>query len=171
MDFEETRAQQYASAVKQGGFKEAIDISVRKVSKPMTKALAPVVGKMTDSNMSDPIVRAGLEFAVMQAVAEVFFASSHVAHKIPGLGLDEDEAAERMEALSRFMRAYSGERVTDEVAQYAVSYLPVVKKLISDASLAGIFSKKEKAKSLPPASRMPTLWEKLEEEIDEEGSS
>lgn len=169
---EETRAQQYGSAMKQGAFKQAIDNSIKEVSKPMTKALAPIIGKITESNMADPVMRAGLEFAVIQIVAEVFVAGGHIAHKIPGIDLDEDEAKERLEALSGFLRGYSGERVTDEVAEAAVLYLPVVKKLISDATLAGIFKKNVASpKALPSASPMTTLWDKLGGEKDEEGSS
>ena len=160
---EESRSEQYLKSAKQGALKESLDMGLQEISAPLVKIIGPAVGSLTDSDMADPFIKASLEFAVMQFVAEVFVAGGHFAHKIPGLDLSEDDAKERMEAIGGFIRVYSGDRLGDKAAQKAIEFLPIVKKLLTDASMAGIFGK-AKALSLPPSN--PNLYDLLDEDAE-----
>lgn len=137
-----SKKDQYLNAIKQGGVKEGIDISIRKISAPLTKMITPLLGSRIDEDISDPVVRAGVELAVMQLCAEVFAASKGVVHKIPGTKLTPSAGAKKMEAVSRFMQVYSSEKFSEEAAAYAVTYLPLIKGMVSDFG-GGLFSSEE----------------------------
>lgn len=159
-NIEENRREQYGSSVRMGGLKEGLEKSIQKVASPLTDALAPFVANVTKSNMADPAVRLGLEFAVTQMVAELLQAGGHFADQLPGVDLDnEDDVAEKFDAAARAVRGYSAERMGEKASSYAVSFLPLVKKLLTDATMAGVFDGATVKGELPPASEKTVLDE------------
>lgn len=156
---EETRKETIARAIKSGALKETLDRLLKNVASPMANALKPLLQKMhPDIDFFDPAINSGLEFATLQAVAEIVSVSGSLATKIPGLGLSEDEALEKTDALARIMRGYSGERLGDSAGQSVVALLPMIKELLLNANAVGLLGKKESAtRKLPPASILETL--------------
>ena len=124
------RAGHYASGMKHGVMKENADKAVRGFVKPLAESIKPAFAKLTNSDLADPGLQAGLEFLVFQACAELMFAGSFLASRVPGLDISEEEAKRKLGAGARYIRAYSAERAGDSAAQYAVKYLPVVKSLL-----------------------------------------
>lgn len=158
---EETRKQTLARAVKSGALKESLDRLLTNVAKPISDALKPLLQKMhPDIDFFDPAITTGLEFATLQAVAEIVAVSGSIAGKITDLNLSEGEALEKTDALARIMRGYSGERLGDSAGQSVVAFLPMIKDLLLNASSIGLLGKKDTpvARKLPPAS----VFEKLD---------
>jgi len=163
---EENRRDIYNRSIRHGMIKEAFDKLLVSVARPVSKALKPIMQKVhPEIDFLDPIVESGLELATLHAVAEIVQASGSVAHKIPGLDIEAEDAIEATDAIARAMRGYSGDRIGNSVGEMSVKFLPLVKNFISNANMAGVF--KDKVKSQIPKT---TKTVSLVDLIDEEGN-
>lgn len=142
----------YKKTVKQGVAKESFDKLLNNMAKPLANMLKPTLQKLNPNiDFLDPVVQSGLEMATCNAIAEIVKASGYVAHNIPGLNMSEDEAILKMDAAARALRGYSGERLGTEAGKMSVMLFPMVKKFLTNASLAGIIDMPEETKALGPS--------------------
>lgn len=137
----EKRGAQIARGVKQGLIKGAVDKVLDQVAEPIANKLTPMLHNLHPGlEIADPAVKALIEFAVLNALAEVLQFSGPALAKAPGIKMSADDAREKSAALANWMRNYSGEKFGENLAETAAALIPVFTNIFQTTDLSELFN-------------------------------
>lgn len=140
----EKRTNQVARGMKQGMIKSAVDRVVDQVVGPMADRITPKLHELHPGlQLADPAVKSLLEFALLNALAEILDVAGPLLSKTPGLNMSTDDAVAKCQALALWMRNYSGEKLGEQVVEAAVQLVPLMKDMLSQTDLSELLSAAE----------------------------
>lgn len=140
----EKRTSQVARGVKQGMIKSAVDRVVEQIVGPLSDKITPKLHEMHPGlQLADPAVRSLLEFALLNALAEILEVGGPLITKAPGVSMSRDEAAAKTQALALWMRNYSGEKLGEQVVEAAVQLVPLFRDMLSQTDLSELLNAAE----------------------------
>jgi hypothetical protein len=143
----EKRSTQIARGLKQGVIKGAVDKVLDQVAGPISDKLTPMLHNLHPNlQIADPAVKALIEFAVLNALAEVLEFSGPALAKAPGVKMSPEDAKEKTQALAQWMRNYSGEKFGEQIAETAAALIPVFANMIQTTDLSSLLEAVESEK-------------------------
>lgn len=140
----EKRTSQVSRGVKQGMIKGAVDRVVDQIVTPLADKITPKLHEMHPGlQLADPAVRSLLEFALLNALAEILEVGGPLITKAPGVNMSKEDAVAKTQALALWMRNYSGEKLGEQVVEAAVQLVPLFKDMLSQTDLSDLLSAAE----------------------------
>src|SRR3990172_8441148 len=140
----EKRTSQVARGVKQGMIKSTVDKLVERIVTPLAEKITPKLHEMHPGlQLADPAVTSLLEFALLNALAEILEVSGPLLTKAPGVNMSREEAVAKTQALALWMRNYSGEKLGEQVVEAAIQLVPVFKDMLSQTDLSELLGAAE----------------------------
>lgn len=137
----EKRSSQISRGVKQGVIKGAVDKVLQQVAGPLADRVTPALHNLHPGlQIADPAVKSLIEFAVLNALAEVLTYGGPALAKTPGVKMSAEDAKAKCEALAHWMRNYSGEKFGEQIAETAVALIPIFKDMIQTTDLSELLS-------------------------------
>lgn len=140
----EKRTSQVTRGVKQGMIKGTVDRVVDQIVGPIAEKITPKLHEMHPGlQLADPALKALLEFALLNALAEILEVGGPLIAKAPGVSLSKDEAAAKTQALAMWMRNYSGEKLGEQVVEAAVQLIPLFRDMLANTDLSELLNDAE----------------------------
>jgi hypothetical protein len=137
----EKRTSQVARGVKQGMLKSTLDRFVDQLITPITDSITPKLHEFHPGlRLADPAVKSLLEFALLNAIAEILDVGGPLIAKAPGISLSKDEASAKAQALSLWIRNYSGEKLGEQAVDAAIQLTPLFKDLLVQTDLGELLN-------------------------------
>ena len=134
-----SRSAQIMKGARNGLIKGTVDKVVDQLSGPITQKLQPMLNNLHPGlQMAEPAVAALIRFALLNALAEVLEFGGPALSKLPGVGLDKDEASAKTRALAQWTRNYAGESLGVEVTEAAATLIPMFVDLFKTMDLSEI---------------------------------
>lgn len=137
----EKRTTQIGRGFKHGLIKGTVDQVLEQIATPIADKLTPRLHELhAGLQIADPAVRSLIEFAVLNALAEIMdFGGANLA-KLPGVKMDAEQAKAKTAALARWMRNYSGEKLGEELTATAAALIPMVADMMSEVDVSELLS-------------------------------
>lgn len=143
----EKRSTQISRGLKQGVIKGAVDKVLDQVATPIADKLTPMLHNLHPNlQIADPAVKALVEFACLNALAEVLEFSGPALAKAPGVKMTAEEAKGKTQALAQWMRNYSGEKFGEQIAETAAALIPVFANMFQSTDLSSLLDAVESEK-------------------------
>lgn len=140
----EKRTSQVARGMKQGMIKSTVDRVVDQIVTPLADKITPKLHEMHPGlQLADPAVKSLLEFALLNALAEILEVGGPLITKAPGVNLSKEEAIAKTQALALWMRNYSGEKLGEQVVEAAVQLVPLFRDMLSQTDLSELLNAAE----------------------------
>lgn len=137
----EKRTSQLARGVKHGLIKGTVDQVMDQIAGPIADKIIPRLHELHPGlKVADPAIKSVIELAVLNILAEVLQYGGPVIGKIPGMKMSQEEAIAKTQALSRWMRNHSGEKLGENIAETAAALIPIVAGLLADVDLSELLS-------------------------------
>jgi hypothetical protein len=140
----EKRTSQVARGVKQGMIKSTVDRVVEQNVTPLADKITPKLHEMHPGmQLADPVIKSVLEFALLNALAEILEVGGPLITKAPGVNMSHDDAVAKTQALALWMRNYSGEKMGEQVVEAAIQIIPLFKDMLSQTDLSELLNAAE----------------------------
>ena len=140
----EKRTSQVARGLKQGVIKSTVDRVVEPIVAPMVDKIVPKLHELHPGlQLADPAVKSLLEFALLNAIAEILEVAGPLIAKAPGVNMTQDEAVAKTQALALWIRNYSGEKLGEQAVEAAMQLVPLFKDMLSQTDLSDLLSAAE----------------------------
>lgn len=135
------RTSQISRGIKHGLIKGTVDQVLEQIASPIAEKITPRLHELHPGlHMAGPAVQSLIEFAVLNALAEVLQFGGPAMAKVPGIKMSADEAVAKTQALSRWMRNYSGEKFGEQIAETAAALVPLVAGMLTEVDLSELLS-------------------------------
>jgi len=145
----ERRIENGMRGIRQGIMQEAFDNFTDTFTKPILEVIQPALQKIHPSiDFFNPVIKEGLEMATTNVLAELVVTTGIMADKLPLLDLSKEDALEVTDGIARALRGHSGAKLGDKAGEFSIMLLPMVKSLLVNAKMAGIFNMPSKIKEL-----------------------
>jgi hypothetical protein len=137
----EKRTSQLARGVKQGMIKSTVDRVVAPIVQPLADKILPKLRELHPGlQLAEPAVKSLLEFALLNALAEILEVGGPLLTKAPGINLSKEEATAKTQALALWIRNYSGEKLGEQAVEAAMQLIPLFKDMLSQTDLSDLLS-------------------------------
>jgi len=137
----EKRTTQIARGMKQGVIKATVEQVLEQISVPIAEKLIPQLHKIhPNMEMADPAIRSVIDFALLNALAEVLEYGGSALSKAPGVKMSKEEAQEKCKALALWIRNYSGERFGESIVETAAQLVPLFTEMLSNTDLTELLN-------------------------------
>lgn len=107
---------------KQGAIKKGIDTAIDKISDPVVVSLKEKLGQ--NNPMLGDLTEAAVKFIISLGMAEAIAALGPQVGSL--IGREGEDAAEKAQLLSTYMRKYAGERLGAEAIEATIVFLPEI---------------------------------------------
>ena len=137
----EKRTTQIARGMKQGVIKATVEQVLEQVSAPIADKLVPQLHKIHPNiEMMDPAIRSVIDFALLNALAEVLEYGGGSLSKAPGVKMSKEEAEAKCKALALWIRNYSGERFGESIVETASQLVPLFTDMLGNTDLSELLA-------------------------------
>jgi hypothetical protein len=131
------RTTQIARGVKYGLIKGTVDQVLEQIASPIAEKITPRLHDLHPGlQVADPAVQSLIEFAVLNALAEVLQFGGPALAKVPGLKMSPEVAVAKSQALAVWMRNYSGEKFGERIAETATALIPLVAGMLTEVNIS-----------------------------------